>query len=215
MRRSFAKANSGLLAPHLDFFDFHEYNDAGALDPYRASDFAGKPCIIGECGYSLSRVPYDAAREAAALQNFLRNAHELGYAGCLAWMFSDYQNGNSLSQVVANFADTAPAIKPEQQRTGSCFIATAALGSELHPHVQLLRDYRDGVLLQSRYRAAFERLLEFYYSFSPPIARAMKKSRVLNVFMRYSLVYPIVFGIKGLLPLFDKGLRISKNRMSD
>ena len=52
-----------------------------------------------------------------------------------------------------------------QQR---CFIATAAYGSELAPPVQFLREFRDDVILRSRFSRAFEKLLEGYYWFSPP-----------------------------------------------
>jgi hypothetical protein len=92
-----------------------------------------------------------------------------------------------------------------------CFIATAAMGSALHPHVQLLRDFRDNILLQSRYKEAFENLLNKYYLLSPPIAKKMDESIFLKFFLRYLLVYPIIFGIKGLLPVIDVILGIKRD----
>ena len=92
-----------------------------------------------------------------------------------------------------------------------CFIATAAMGSALHPHVQLLRDFRDGILLQSRYRGIFERLLDRYYRLSPPIAAKMNESCLVKFALRYSLVYPIVFGIKGILPIVNLILGIERD----
>ncbi len=85
------------------------------------------------------------------------------------------------------------------------------MGSGLHPHVQLLRSSRDDYLLQSRHKDAFEKLLEKYYLFSPPVARAMNGNRYLRVFLRYTLVYPIVYTIKIALPIFDAILGIKKD----
>jgi len=54
---------------------------------------------------------------------------------------------------------------------GGCLIATAAFGSELAPQVQLLREIRDGIVLQTKSGSAFMTgFNQFYYSFSPTIA---------------------------------------------
>ena len=54
---------------------------------------------------------------------------------------------------------------------GGCLIATAAFGSELAPQVQLLREIRDDIVLQTKsgsiFMAGFN---QFYYSFSPVVA---------------------------------------------
>ncbi len=97
----------------------------------------------------------------------------------------------------------------KKRKSEECFIATAAMGSHLHPYVQSLRNFRDNILLQSRHKTSFENLLAVYYRLSPPLARAMSRNVVLKIFLRYALVYPIVFGIKGVLPVFDVVLRIT------
>ncbi len=73
-----------------------------------------------------------------------------------------------------------------------CFIATAAYGSELEPPVIFLREFRDDVVLQSRFQKPFGKILNIYYSFSPPIAEQMRKHRLLKYAMKYSLVWPFV-----------------------
>lgn len=73
-----------------------------------------------------------------------------------------------------------------------CFIATAAFGSELHPRVQCLRNFRDEILLRSELGDDFKRVLFVYYKFSPPIAGAMKRYRGLKIFLKYTLVYPVI-----------------------
>jgi hypothetical protein len=95
-----------------------------------------------------------------------------------------------------------------------CFIATAAMDSELHPYVQSLRDFRDQILLNSRYKGTFENLLEKYYRLSPPVARLMKKNQWLKLVLRYILVYPIVFTIKLVLPIFNWTLGIERDAKS-
>lgn len=92
-----------------------------------------------------------------------------------------------------------------------CFIATAAMGSELHPYVQALREFRDNILLQSKYKDTFENLLDKYYRFSPPIAKLMKKSKLVKITFKIGLVYPIVFSIKAILPICNILLGIEKD----
>jgi len=81
---------------------------------------------------------------------------------------------------------------------GICFIATAAFGSELDPHVQFLRNFRDDVVLKSIFKNTFKWLLRQYYKFSPPIARKMKVNSLLKNTIKYSVVYPFVLCTKGV-----------------
>jgi len=54
---------------------------------------------------------------------------------------------------------------------GGCLIATAAFDSELAPQVQLLREIRDDIVLQTKSGSIFMTgFNQFYYSFSPAIA---------------------------------------------
>ena len=54
---------------------------------------------------------------------------------------------------------------------GGCLIATAAFGSELAPQVQLLREIRDDIVLQTKSGSIFMiGFNQFYYSFSPAVA---------------------------------------------
>jgi len=70
---------------------------------------------------------------------------------------------------------------------GGCFIATAAFGSPLEHHVQVLRDLRDRYLLINSIGKA---LVSLYYTVSPPIADFIAKNRVLRAATRVSL-YPV------------------------
>ena len=84
-----------------------------------------------------------------------------------------------------------------------CIIATAAFGSRLDPHVQFLRGFRDEIVLKSMFKTPFERLLDQYYTFSPPIARKMEENSLLRKCMKYSIVYPFVLCAKGVARLLS------------
>ena len=57
------------------------------------------------------------------------------------------------------------------QNGGGCLIATATFGSEMAPQVQLLRELRDNIVLQTESGTSFMvGFNQFYYSFSPAIA---------------------------------------------
>lgn len=72
---------------------------------------------------------------------------------------------------------------------GGCFIATAAYGSYLDPHVMVLRHFRDNVLLKSEAGTAF---VGFYYKHSPPIADFIAQHDALRMFFRFALT-PLIF----------------------
>lgn len=75
---------------------------------------------------------------------------------------------------------------------GGCFIATAAYGSYLDPHVHILRDFRDHYLLTNYFGKIF---VEFYYKYSPPVAKFIERNGVLKTATRWALT-PLVYIIK-------------------
>ena len=85
-----------------------------------------------------------------------------------------------------------------------CFIATAAFGSELDTHVQFLRECRDEVVLKSKMKQQFEKLLRFYYLLSPPLANKMWQNRAVKDIVKYSIVYPVVVLTKAIVLLMGR-----------
>ena len=72
---------------------------------------------------------------------------------------------------------------------GGCFIATAAYGTDTAKELDILREFRDGVLLPNSLGA---KLVSFYYKISPPIANFISQHEVLRTAVRVGFVDPIV-----------------------
>jgi hypothetical protein len=97
--------------------------------------------------------------------------------------------GNSLYTYVVTAGGSVSASNPSKS---GCFIATAAYGSYLDPHVMVLRNFRDNVLLQSEIGTAF---VNFYYKHSPPIADFIAQHDTLKLVFRFALT-PLIFAVK-------------------
>ena len=71
----------------------------------------------------------------------------------------------------------------------ACFIATAAYGTETASQLDILRDFRDQVLLEN---ALGSRFVAAYYRVSPPVADFIAKSDFLRAVVREVLIDPVV-----------------------
>jgi len=72
---------------------------------------------------------------------------------------------------------------------GYCFIATASYGTETAAELDILRDFRDQVLLKN---ALGSRFVEAYYRISPPVADFIAKNDFLRAVVREVLIDPVV-----------------------
>jgi hypothetical protein len=84
--------------------------------------------------------------------------------------------------------DPDPAISSIDSEEGGCFIATAAYGSYLNPHVQILRDFRDEFLIPS---PLGRKLVHRYYQYAPCIADSMGNYGSLRFLVRQGLL-PVI-----------------------
>lgn len=89
-----------------------------------------------------------------------------------------------------------------------CFIATAAFGSYFEKHVQVLRAFRDNVLMTTALGRAF---VEFYYEYSPSIAAVIANNEPLKMVVRgvltpivYMIEYPLWFVLGIVLVVFGR-----------
>jgi hypothetical protein len=96
------------------------------------------------------------------------------------------------------FTDCSELV-PDSGVKVSCFIATAAYGSPLEAHVQVLRAFRDRYLQRSALGRAF---IGFYYRHSPPIAAVIAAHDWLRLLVRMlltPLVLAIAFPLRALM----------------
>jgi hypothetical protein len=82
-----------------------------------------------------------------------------------------------------------------EQRGGGCFIATAAFGTSMAHEVNVLRSFRDNVLIRGK---PGQKFISFYYTVSPHLARLIEKSRLLKLATRATLA-PVVRIAKSLI----------------
>jgi hypothetical protein len=74
-----------------------------------------------------------------------------------------------------------------------CFIATAAYGTPTAKQIDVLREFRDVVLLKSTVGSQFVAL---YYQLSPPIADVIAGNELLRTLVRELLIDPIVWVVQ-------------------
>jgi polyhydroxybutyrate depolymerase len=86
-------------------------------------------------------------------------------------------------EIMANFQLAS------EEEPGGCFIATAAYGTSTAQQLDVLREFRDDVLLNS---TVGSQLVDFYYRTSPPIADFISEHSVLRTLVRELLIDPIV-----------------------
>jgi uncharacterized repeat protein (TIGR02543 family) len=88
-----------------------------------------------------------------------------------------------------------------EQTGGVCFIATAAYGSSTAEQLDVLREFRDVVLLPNRSGAA---LVSLYYRTSPPIAEFISRHEFLRTVVKVGLD-PVVAVLKWSYRLWSEG----------
>jgi len=96
--------------------------------------------------------------------------------------------------IAANFEEitTTDSTKGPSGSLG-CFIATAAYGTPIAEQIDVLREFRDVVLLESTVGSQFVAL---YYQLSPPIADFISGSSFLRTLVRELLVDPVVWVVE-------------------
>jgi hypothetical protein len=133
------------LKSHLDFYDYHIYNNNGKVEAYSRLGL-DKPCIIGEFGYK-ARFPWSFFRRVKRLwlsremiadnaqyktgHNLMINAKAKGYKGCLIWRYSPCGDGHRILKVnkAAKSTDHAKSFNPDVNQAFKGSFLEAAGGS--------------------------------------------------------------------------------------
>lgn len=97
---------------------------------------------------------------------------------------------SKLTYYVTKKREFDPSYQPEEinkAKASACFVATATLGSEDHPKVNVLREFRDEFLARQRAGRAF---VVAYYRCGPFLAQIIRKSSLLRSLVRIFVVSP-------------------------
>jgi hypothetical protein len=167
---------------HRDFRNIHVYFYEG--DPDNGGnlfDVELIPYIEADNSYTVS-VPWNTYVKAGEYQIYVVVSGNIGDTN---------DENNKISGIITVVDDVVgddDDVVVGDDDDDSCFIATAAHGSKMEPHVKILRDFRDHFLLTNSRGRDFVHL---YYSYSPALADFIAKHDTLRAIVRLSLL-PIV-----------------------
>ena len=138
---------------------------------------------------SANVVSLDVATDGSIEKNYIEGLqNETSYcmrmankdaAGVIAYFSSTVTDANACvtpSEVVGLLADK------------KCFIATAAFGSNLDPHVTSFRKFRNEFLLNNNWGKQF---VKIYYKYSPALAHIISENKFLKTITRW-ILWPLL-----------------------
>ena len=124
---------------------------------------------------------YDYGTEVSVTASSDKGYEFAGWSG-------DVFTGHRYNNPVTITMDSDKSLTALFDKTGLCFIASAAYGKSSHPHVEILRDFRDVYLMRS---PLGRKMVEAYYRYSPDVADIISKHVILRMAVRIHLV-PVV-----------------------
>ena len=164
------------------------------------SDSGGSYSVIATVGANVTSYT-DTGLEKNATYSYRVRAFRYSTSsgsGLGAGVFGEESN----QEVYSSYSNEA-----EEKPFDHCFIATAAYGSLMEPHVAILRQFRNKHL--TPYKAG-RALVETYYTYSPPIADFIAQHETLRAAVRIGLM-PLValsYSVLHIGPVFTLGILI-------
>ena len=157
---------------------------------------AGSP-IMGGTAYDVTGASPYMQGEVVSIQAVASSGYQfVGWTAPAGSLANAYAPATTFTMPAQNVVVTATFQVASNGGGGVCFIATAAYGSPAAEQLDVLRGFRDGVLLES---AAGSQFVALYYRLSPPIADFISGNSFLRTLVRELLVDPVVWvvGVTG------------------
>jgi hypothetical protein len=98
-----------------------------------------------------------------------------------------------ISNPISRNFDTPISNNKPKNTKGPCYIATLCYNDYFAEEVCVFRDFRDMTLSKSKFGRKF---ILFYYQSAPKIASKLEKKKVINIFIKYSILNPLLYTIK-------------------
>ena len=135
---------------------------------------------------SLQLFRWDGSEWVQCSDNGVNTAGIYRYSG---YMWAKIRNNTTPSLADLQGTEFGGYGGPSEAPGGFCFIATAAYGTDIAREIDILREFRDTVLLPNSLGAEF---VSLYYKTSPPIADFISQHEILRTVVRVGFVDPIV-----------------------
>jgi uncharacterized repeat protein (TIGR02543 family) len=148
---------------------------------------AASPIMGGTVGDITGGSPYNEG-EIVSIQASAATGYEfVGWSAPVGSFANSFAPATTFTMPAQDVLVTATFQVPSSG--GGCFIATAAYGSLTAGQLDVLREFRDGALLESGVGSQF---VSLYYRLSPPIADFISGNSFLRTVVRELLVDPVV-----------------------
>jgi uncharacterized repeat protein (TIGR02543 family) len=157
--------------------------------------------VMGGTATDVTGAPPYGEGDVVSVQAAAASGYQFVRWTATAGAFSNANAASTIFQMPG--ADVTVTATFEVSTTGlGCFIATAAYGSPTAEQIDVLREFRDVVLLES---TAGSQFVALYYKLSPPVADFISGSSFLRSFVRVLLVDPVVWMVEATGGIWRKG----------
>lgn len=155
-------------------------------------DRAMKASTINSSTFTIGSVSGSVTFNAATRTATFTSSSDLAFSTTYTATITTAATDASDIPLGMNFSWTFTTVPKDSGGGGSCFIATAAFGSYLHPHVQVLKAFRDRYLVTNSVGRLF---VGCYYRYSPRVATVIEKNTALRTAVRWVLT-PVVYAVR-------------------